>query len=104
MGGTVVYSPPSDGAMTFAWDDWAVGVILYAMVTRTLPFSREDLKQQKDLVLNVPHHISDGLLVKKKGELFRQMSFFLIDNLVCNYSDYSDYFFSFFLIFSLRTC
>ena len=64
MGGTVVYSPPSDGAMTYAWDDWAVGVILYAMVTRTLPFSRDDLVNQKDLVLNVPHRISDGLCVE----------------------------------------
>ena len=68
MGGTIVYSPPSDRAMTFGWDDWAVGVILYAMVTRTLPFSREDLLQQRDLVLNVPHHISDGSYKKQKTQ------------------------------------
>jgi serine/threonine protein kinase len=56
----VLYSPPDDQEMTYAFDDWACGVILFAMMTCTLPFVESDLLAKRRLILNIPESISDG--------------------------------------------
>ncbi len=60
LGGTLQYSPPDDDLMTFSFDDWACGVILYAMLTCNLPFSAELLLAKVDMTLNVPSFVTDG--------------------------------------------
>ena len=62
VGGTLLYAPPSDRYITYAWDDWSCGVILYAMTTYSLPFKRDELVSNDDLELNIPSFISDGFL------------------------------------------
>ena len=45
-----------------------MGVILYAMCCNRLPFSVSDFQQNKDIVLEIPSHISEGLGKEGKGE------------------------------------
>jgi hypothetical protein len=61
IGGTIAYSPPFDNLMTFSFDDWSCGVILYAMLTCTLPFSTRVLEAKTNLILSVPESINDGV-------------------------------------------
>ena len=60
FGGTLMYSPPSDGKVTDRWDVWACGIVLYALVNAKLPFSASELLQKDDLTLYIPPHLSDG--------------------------------------------
>eukprot|EP00009_Paramoeba_aestuarina_P008357 CAMPEP_0201508496 /NCGR_PEP_ID=MMETSP0161_2-20130828/1846_1 /ASSEMBLY_ACC=CAM_ASM_000251 /TAXON_ID=180227 /ORGANISM="Neoparamoeba aestuarina, Strain SoJaBio B1-5/56/2" /LENGTH=682 /DNA_ID=CAMNT_0047903187 /DNA_START=550 /DNA_END=2595 /DNA_ORIENTATION=+ len=62
LGGTRVYCPPHIHKIDFGWDNWAVGVLLFAMCTGSLPFSKESLDSGEDLVLNVPLDISDDVV------------------------------------------
>ena len=59
-GGTVIYSPPFDDGISFAWDVWACAVVLYAMLTNKLPFSKIELLSKKNLTLDLPLDFSDG--------------------------------------------
>ena len=61
LGGTVLYSPPDDQEMTYAFDDWACGVILFAMMTCTLPFRELQIKSKRNLTLKIPETISEGM-------------------------------------------
>ncbi len=57
------YSPPVDAIKSddrFAIDHWACGVVLYAMLTCSLPFSHSALSASKPLALKIPPHISKG--------------------------------------------
>jgi serine/threonine protein kinase len=67
LGGTVLYSPPDDQEMTYAFDDWACGVILFAMMTCTLPFRELQLMSKRALTLNIPESISEGWDRESKG-------------------------------------
>mmetsp|Transcript_27917 Transcript_27917/g.38781 ORF Transcript_27917/g.38781 Transcript_27917/m.38781 type:complete len:757 (-) Transcript_27917:128-2398(-) len=62
VGGTLLYAPPSDNLITFGWDDWSAGIILYAMVTYSLPFKRAELLSTSDLELNIPGFVSDDVV------------------------------------------
>jgi len=57
IGNTVLYSPPCDAEMSFAWDAWALGIILYAMLVCSLPFTENQLTNSSDLELAVPPQI-----------------------------------------------
>jgi hypothetical protein len=63
----MVYCPPCDSMMTYAWDAWACGVVLYAMTTCRLPFEKEDLLAKRDLQLCLPEEMSDGMREKREG-------------------------------------
>ncbi len=71
------YSPPDDSEMTFAFDDWACGVILFTMLTCTFPFTEAALSAKRDLTLNIPDDISDGLsslfLLESLSEYFSRI-------------------------------
>mmetsp|Transcript_7554 Transcript_7554/g.10171 ORF Transcript_7554/g.10171 Transcript_7554/m.10171 type:complete len:261 (+) Transcript_7554:61-843(+) len=45
---SVLYAPPSDKFLTFAWDSWSVGVIFYLLAKRQLPFSLKELQSDQD--------------------------------------------------------
>ena len=71
-----MYSPPCDDEMTFSFDDWSCGIILYAMLTCTLPFSPQTLRTKGNLILNVPQHISDGEEEERFDERFLTKNIF----------------------------
>jgi hypothetical protein len=48
--------------MTFSFDDWSCGIILFAMLSCSLPFPEADLAAKKHLTLNIPENISDGMI------------------------------------------
>jgi serine/threonine protein kinase len=62
LGGTILYSPPDDDEMSFSFDDWACGVILFAMLTCSLPFAESDLIAKRNLTLHIPEAVPDGTL------------------------------------------
>ena len=62
MGGTKLYSPPADPKVSFAWDNWSCGVVLYAMFCGALPFSLEELGKRV-VTLEIPPEIPDGFFV-----------------------------------------
>jgi hypothetical protein len=57
----VIYSPPFDDGISFAWDVWACAVVLYAMLTNKLPFSKIELLSKRNLTLDLPLDFSDGM-------------------------------------------
>ncbi len=46
LGGTPIYSPP-DTRVTFLWDVWCCGVVLYLMLFANFPFSLADIEMRK---------------------------------------------------------
>jgi len=69
LGGTVMYCPPCDTEISYAWDDWAVGIILFAMLCGSLPFTEQQLVSNGDLEMSVPSHVSDEILPIFEGLL-----------------------------------
>jgi hypothetical protein len=61
LGGTPIYSPP-DPKMSYGWDIWACGIVLYVMLFSTFPFSLVDL-EMGNFLFPIPKEkkISDGL-------------------------------------------
>ena len=57
--GNILYFPPSDERLSYAWDSWSCGVVLYAMMTRAKPFKESDMKTG-NLNLFIPPDKSDG--------------------------------------------
>jgi len=64
-----LYSPPNDSKISYAWDDWACGVIFYVMVSGVLPFTETQLLSGEALELSVPSHLSDDVLYILEGLL-----------------------------------
>lgn len=52
--GTRVYAPPEfyQGNISCLWDVWSLGVIIYEMLTKKLPFSGDTFKQLEQQILN----------------------------------------------------
>ena len=61
LGGTVMYSPPYDEELTYGWDIWACGVVLYVLVNYQYPFNYYSLKQKQQLILAISPDLSDGI-------------------------------------------
>ncbi len=74
LGGTVLYAPPDDDEMSFSFDDWACGIILFAMLTSSLPFTEADLISKKNLILRLPEDYSDGTLPRETPPPFSFVS------------------------------
>ena len=60
-GRTTQYSPPYDPNLTFAWDSWSAGVILYVMLTQRFPFSLNQLLTgQMENMVEIAKKVTDG--------------------------------------------
>ena len=62
--GNILYFPPSDERLSYAWDSWSCGVVLYAMMMNGYPFKEDELITG-DLKLYIPVDKCDG-----KGAFF----------------------------------
>jgi hypothetical protein len=50
--------------VSFVWDSWGWGVVLYVMMMREFPFEAERLRLKKHLILYIPPEKSDGMEMK----------------------------------------
>ena len=55
--------------MSFSFDDWSCGVILFAMLTCTLPFSERELRGKDELTLHISSKISEDAVSIFEGLL-----------------------------------
>ena len=70
LGQTTEYSPPLDEYLSFVYDSWSLGVILYVMMTHCLPFTAFQF-----LDGNIPNTVEIAKKVTE-GYLLSMITFF----------------------------
>ena len=56
---TQLYAPLDD-RMSFEWDAWGCGVVMFAIMFGVLPFERKDLRERNELSVTLPKRVSNG--------------------------------------------